>query len=121
LIYNNGQLNRTLTLREVFRCSRFTDRDCFMGPVVTIDSFDDDAGRVNLSAVADGKKQSATIAFRTNEVIESSGIGESFDPSPATTRNWGRAILIGLVVIGVGAVGVVGLVLLSRRQPIRNA
>ncbi|MCI0703525.1 MAG: hypothetical protein L0241_20790 [Planctomycetia bacterium] len=129
MIYKNGQLFRTIALRDVFRCSRFTDRECFMGPIVTIDSFHDDGGRVSISTHADGKKQTVTVAFRTGEAIESgggssvesTGSGGSFDSSTATGRNWGRTILIGLLVVGVGAAGLVGLVLLARKQPMRNA
>ena len=128
IVYQNGQLFRTLALRDVFDTSRFTERDCFMGPIITIDSFDDAAGRVTISAQANGQKQTTIVAFRTGEVIERSGEGRSMFDLPvlggrsdsATGRNWARTILIGLGVIGVGTATFIGLAVLLREKRSRK-
>ena len=126
-IYRNGKEFRTLALRDVFDASRFTDRDCFLGPVVSIDSFDDATGRVNVSTEAKGTKLAATVDFRTGEVLDqrtdslprdsTSGGGGGEGDETAGGRSWGRVILIGLVVVGACAAAFVGLaVLLVRHQ-----
>jgi len=135
-IYKDGKPLRTLTLRDVFDCKQFTDRDCFMGPVVTIDAVRDADGRVSISSEADGRKQTVTVAFRTGEGIERGGAGapggsgaagsrtsgnggESATGGDATTegRSWGRVILIGLLVVAVCTAVFAGLaVLVVRRQ-----
>ncbi len=95
-IYKDGKPFRTVTLREAFGTSRFSDRDCFMGPIVAIDSFDDAGGRVVISTEADERKLTATVGFRTGDVSADSAGG-------ASGRNWGRVLLIGLVVVSLGA------------------
>lgn len=107
-IYDRGQPFRTLALKDVFNCSRFTERDCYMGPVITIESFDDASGRVVISAEASGRKQTTTVAFRTGEVIEREGRGgplEFLSPRSASGtsgegRSWVSVILLGLLVVG---------------------
>lgn len=102
-IYKDGRPFRTVALREAFAPSRFSDRDCFMGPIVAIDSFDDAAGRVTISTEADERKRTATVNFRTGEVV-SGGSSSAADAAGAGGRNWGRVALIGLVVVALGAV-----------------
>lgn len=124
LVYRNGRPVRTLALRDVFDCSEFTDRDCFMGPVVRIEEFRDDAGRVTITAEADGRKQTATVSFRTGAVTERTGtprldVLECPVTGPGESGwGWGRAMLIGLIVVGAGTAAFVGLAVLlvqSRR------
>jgi hypothetical protein len=132
-IYQNGKPFRTLALKDVFDTSQFTDRDCFMGPVVTIDSFQDSGGRVIISAEADGRKQTATVAFRTGEVVERGrapgvierNLGGSLRSGPldgeeaaAGCENWLRVTLIGLGVVALGcaAAAVVSVLLVWRRR-----
>jgi hypothetical protein len=127
-IYKNGKLFHTLTLREVFVTSRFTDRDCFMGPVIMIDAFLDAGGQVTIRGEANGNKQSATVAFRTGEVVERSGGGEPFglftssSGSDSAGRSWGRVILLGLIVVGVCTASFIGAaVFLIRRERLKKA
>jgi hypothetical protein len=119
-IYQNGKPFRTLALRDVFDASRFTDRDCYLGPIIIIDSFDDASGRVTISTEAGGKKRTATVAFRTGEVVERGG-GGFFDGAEGEGgQSWGRVILIGLLVVGVCAAVFVGVaVFLMRWQRMR--
>jgi hypothetical protein len=110
-IYKDGKPFRTLALRDVFDSRPFTDRDCFMGPVVTIDTFRDADGRISVSSEADGRKQTVPVAFRTGEVVDRGVVGAAGAPAggePAAAgsatpegRSWSRFILIGLVVVGV--------------------
>jgi len=113
LISKNGQLFRTLAFKDVFVCSRFTDRDCSMGPIVTIDGFLDDAGHVSISTRANGNKQTATIAFRTGEVVRPTGSEES---AAANGWSWDRVIVIGFVVVGLGTAAFALAILLLRKQ-----
>jgi hypothetical protein len=119
-ISKNGQPFRTLALRQVFDCSRFTDRDCFMGPIVTIDSFLDPTGHVTISAQANGRKQTAMVAFRTGEVIEGRGEGAIVGGDGGSGSDgawyWGRVILTGVAVVGVGTAAFIGLVVLLVRE-----
>jgi hypothetical protein len=116
VIYRHGKPFRTLALRDVFDCTRFTDRDCFMGPIVTIDSFLDGPGHVTISSEANERKQTATIDFRTGKVISGSGLAEGpYDLSapgggsgePAGGRSWLWALVVGLVIVGAGAAALV--------------
>lgn len=101
-IYKDGKPFRTVALREAFDTPSFSLRDCFMGPIVAIDSFDDAAGRVTISTEADERKRTATVNFRTGEVV-SGGNSSAADAAGAGGRNWGRVALIGLVVVALGA------------------
>lgn len=127
-VYRYGKPLRTLALKDVFDTSRFTDRDCFLGPVVTIDSFQEAEGRVTVSTEAGGKKHTAALAFRTGEVVERSGGsdlwgfslpgGEGWSPEGS---GWLHPLLIGAAVVGVCAVAFAGLaVWLVRRQRVRK-
>jgi hypothetical protein len=97
-IYKSGNLIRTVTLREAFDTSRFSTRDCFMGPIVAIDSFDDATGRVVISTEVNESKRTATVAFRDGTVVPNEG-GAAGDDG-AGGRNWWRTIGIGVVVVG---------------------
>jgi hypothetical protein len=124
-IYKNGRLERTLSLKDVFDTRRFTDRDCYQGPVVTIESFRDAAGRVTLATEAGGTTLTATVDFRTGVTNNRSGSvvpaldGVAFCPStgePPSGRSWWWPVLAGLTVVGAGtAVFVVLAALLARR------
>jgi hypothetical protein len=127
LIYENGKPSRTLALKEVFGTSAFTDRDCYMGPIVAIDAFDDAGGRVVISTEANGRKRTATVAFRTGEVVERSsagslaGGGGISDLLDGDGRSWGRMLLLGLLVVGVLTAAFAGAaVLLIRNQRTRK-
>lgn len=127
-IYKNGKLFHTLTLREMFNIFHFTDRDCYMGPVIEIDSFLDAGGHVTISTEANGNKQTATVAFRTGEVVERSGGGGPFglftssSGSDSAGRSWGRVILLGLIVVGVCTAAFIGAaVFLIRRERLKKA
>jgi hypothetical protein len=127
-IYKAGKLFRTLAVKDLFDTSRFTDRDCFMGPTVAIESFDDSTGRVVVSTEVKEQKVTATVAFRSGEVSERGGRGGSpsaviggDDPpgtggESASDRNWGRGLLIGLAVVGVCAAAFVGAAVLLLRR-----
>lgn len=123
-IYKNGQPFRTLALKDVFDCSQFTDRDCFLGPVVSIEAFRDAEGRVVITSVANEQKQTATIAFRTGEVIErgrsggnaSATVTSDAEGEPVSELRWSRVILVGLAVVGVSTAVLVGLVLALRTR-----
>jgi hypothetical protein len=123
-VYKNGQQFRTLALKDVFDPSRFTNRDCFMGPIITIDSFDDATGHVVISTEAGGRKRTATVAFRTGEVVERDSSGgvslalfDGGDITGPAGRRWGRFALLGGVVVGtLTAAFVVAAVLLIRNQ-----
>lgn len=75
LVYQNGKLARTFAVRDLFKSSRFTDTDCFIGPVFAVESFLDAAGRVTVATTADGEKLTATVDFRTGEVVARTGAG----------------------------------------------
>lgn len=126
MIYHKGQLVRTLAVKDLFDTGRFTDRDLFMGPVVKIDAFEADTGRVWVSApLADGTRQSAVVDSRTGGVSDKHN-GGLFDGDLLKCGNdgpsdgWGRWVWVGLIgtgVVGAGAATVVGLtVVLIRRQ-----
>jgi hypothetical protein len=124
-IYKDGKPFKTLALRDVFDCSRFTDRDYYMGPVIVVDSFLDELGRVSVSSEAGGRKQTATVAFRTGAVLEP-GRAEAGAPGAPTTgggrgepnsgRGRVRGFLIGLGVSGCLAAFVGVAVLLIRHK-----
>lgn len=128
MVYQNGKPLHTFAIREVFDKSQFTDRDCYQGPIVVVDSFQDAEGRVTISTEAGGKKRITTVAFRTGEVVEKKSQGggwfsipvlngEGETESAGGLLEWVRVLLIGLVVVGVGALTLVGLaVVLVRRQ-----
>lgn len=133
LIYQNGKLARTLAIKDVFDPSRFSDRDCYMGPIITIDAFEDAEGRVSVSAEAKGKKLTTTVNFRTGEVVGHTETraqrgaavmppdGEpTRDDEPThdgeTERGWGRPILIGVLVVGLCAAAFVVLAVLMIRS-----
>lgn len=122
-LYKNGNLFRTLTYRDLFDCSQFSERDCFMGPVVSIEAFRDPDGHVSISSEKDDEKTlKTTVAFRTGEVIERGGFGSgggggrSRAPSSRSGtegtgtsarsgdategRSWGRTLLMGFMVVG---------------------
>jgi hypothetical protein len=98
-VYKDGKPSRTITLREAFGTSRFTDRDCFMGPIVAIESFADD--RAVITTEADERKRTAAVAFRTGEVNAGGGSGGrlSGESGSASGRNWVRVLLVGLTVV----------------------
>jgi hypothetical protein len=114
-IYQNGKTFRTVALKDAFDASRFSDQDCFLGPVVTLDSFQDAEGRVTISVEGERGKQTATVAFRTGEVVEKGraagdiertiGGGSWSIPlpggtdAPAGAPNWLRMTLIGLAIV----------------------
>lgn len=129
-IYQNGKPFRTLAIREVFDTSRLTDRDCYMGPIIVIDSFQDAEGRVTISTEASGKKRTTTVAFRTGEVVEKKSEGGHLINIPFlnednATENagegkpkWAVVFLIGLVVVGACTAAFVALaaVLVMRQK-----
>jgi hypothetical protein len=127
LVYQNGKLVRTLAIKDVFDPARFSDRDCFMGPIVTLDAFEDVAGRVNVSAEAKGKKLTATVAFRTGEVVTRTESrahaddGNDTDPDGESERGWGRPVLIGVLVVGLCTAAFVGLAVLVVRHQRKRA
>lgn len=126
MIYRQGKLVHTLAVKDLFDTGRFTDRDLFMGPVMQIDAFEADTGRVWVSTpLADGTRQSAIVDSHTGAVSDKHNGGVFDDgalkcgnngPSVSWDR-WVWAGLIGTGVVGFGAAAVIGLtVLLVRRQ-----
>lgn len=130
-IYMNGRLERTLALKDVFNTAGFTDRDCFLGPVVTIESFRNATGRVTIVTSANDRTLTAQVDFRTGEVsgrggrtpeppdgdvlkCGNTGPDDETD-APASVWRWGRVILIGLAVVGVGTAAFVGLAVMLIR------
>jgi len=126
MIYRKGQLVHTLAVKDVFDPGRFTDRDLFMGPVMQIDAFEADTGRVWVSTpLADGTRQSAIVDTRNGAVSDKHNGGWFDDGTPKCGNNgpsdgWDRWVWVGLIgtgVVGIGAAAVIGLtVLLVRMQ-----
>jgi hypothetical protein len=124
IIYQNGKPLRTITLREAFDTSQFTDRDCYCGPIVTIDSFQDAEGRATISTEAGGRKRTTTIAFRTGEVTEKRGGGVLSIPilnggsgnASGSSPSWVQVILTGLLVVVGCVVAFVGFSMLLIRK-----
>ena len=125
MVYRRGQLARTLAVKDVFDNPRFTDRDLFMGPVLAIDAFEPDTGRVWVSAkLEDDTKPWAIVNARTGGVsdqhngVRPDNVLDCGNNGPSLGwEQWIWVIVTGVVVVGVGAAAVAGLtVLLVRRQ-----
>lgn len=125
MIYKNGQPFKTIALKDAFDTSRFTDRDCFAGPIVAIESFDDAAGRVTISTETRGRKISSAVMFRTGEVER--GVADVPAPDDGTASSDGgpaeggskflRGLLIGVAVVVVASAAFAALAfVLIRRQ-----
>lgn len=120
-IYRGGKLHHEVLLGDVFDPSRFTDRDCFLGPVVTLDSFDDAAGNVVIAtAHADGGWQKATVNFRTGEVLQrTSKAGRPNKPSRSdlqiTDRQTDHRVLLWVGLAAAVVLGAVAVMLIRRR------
>jgi hypothetical protein len=135
LIYKNGEPFRTLTLKALFDCSRFTDADCDGGPVCEIDGFFDDAGRVGVRTTAGGERLLTAVQFRSGEVTTDSAAAPPLEsrvggdsgvdgvPSPNVAEmspSWGRVAGIGAAVVGAcSAVFLTLAVVLVRTQRVR--
>jgi hypothetical protein len=94
-LYRDGKLNQRLTFDDLFDSARFSDLDCHFGPALVISSMDDPAGLVVIETKhEDGGWQTATVNFRTGEVVNraSSPVTPAAQPDrptlPPSNENW---------------------------------